>query len=335
MKILKTIIIILVVILVCGFSFSLVGRKTDSKDKAPSSDITDTGYDTIHDGGNTDSGNTDKGEENEPPTEEETPHVFVGKEGFKNDFDSKTMILIDLNEYSHQLKDGIIYPSEFSYENGYGEMTLDNGKLNYACIMSGSNNVGPNFKLKPLESGNGRIYLSDFRILTVDFDIDYDVDTDSPYSNIFGAFLNVRSDSSNSSVCSVDDYYRFEGSGHYTFVFLNTGDLNTMKICIYKDGVYQTSVSDFIYNTEYNPNDLYVSCLNLLLPRTEGDTVSVDNVAFYYFDNDYDGELKNLLDNPRVDLATVRDVKGYKDFRDSLDRDTYDVETERVPFPST
>lgn len=319
MKILKTIIIILVIILVCGFSFTLIKgipQKNEDKDKTPSSDITDSG--------NTDVDNTDKDEDDKPPENEEPPqedvppseeepYVFLGKEGFKSDFNSETMSVVVSGNNRYQLEDGVIYPTQIYCEEGYGEITLDGGRLNYICTQSASLNTYPSFKLKPLEFDTGKIRLAEFEVLTADFDIEFDVDKESEYYVSYRALFNVRSDTTGSTVCSQSDYYYFDGSGHYTFIFVNTGNLDTMRIFIYKDGIYKTAVSDFIYDTEYLPYDLYVSCLNIGLPRTAGDTVSVDNVAFYYFDNGYDGELTDLLSNPDVDLSTLKDAKGFNE----------------------
>ena len=57
--------------------------------------------------------------------------------------------------------------------------------------------------------------------------------------------------------------------------------------------------------------DLYVSCLNLELTRNQGDTVSVDNVEFHYFDNNYTGPIMDVVVDPNVNLATCKDSVLY------------------------
>ena len=345
MKLLKSILIIFAAVLVIGLLFSIINKTSNrdaAKDKCfsdtdngdnkkpdgevilPDTDDTDndngdetpdSGNTDTPDSGNTDSGNTDGDNSGSDP---DTPviNVIGGEQGFTTDFSDMSIYAVGSDKYKLQNSEGLIYSTELYVQDGYGEYTVENDRLNYFCTEMCADSIYPKMKLKPF-SGNERLYLSDFKVLTVDFDIIYSIDTASDYStaNEFKALFNTRSSASGSTVTDNSFYFKFSTAsyepGHYTFVYHDTGDLNTMKIFVYKDGILCASISNFITATEYNANDFYVACLNLELTRTTGDKVAVDNVEYHYFAEDYSGAIMDLVENPDVNLKTCKDSVLY------------------------
>lgn len=245
--------------------------------------------------------------------------LIGGTKGFCTDFSGNMRLRMDgancvkLNTVSD---DNIYheYPSPLIYESSHAELKVNNEELEYFCFLSGYDSDCPKLKFKPLES-NEKLYLNEFKVLTVDFDLWYSV-SNVEYSNKFKALFNIRSEASDSSVTDINCYYNFvssvnnsSGRGHYTFVLNNTGD-EYMEITVYKDGVLVYAISDFL-TADYDASDFYVSCLNLELPMDAGDEVGVDNVQFYIFDNDYDGAIIDLVENPDVNLKYCKDSVLY------------------------
>ena len=308
MKFLKKIFVILAVILLGGWVFSFVenGSFDNLKDNIFIGNNNET-----PDNGNPDSGNNDNEAPDNGDGAIEDDYVFLGTEGTVADFSASR--LVNSGDCSYLLYDSDRSVGEVYYDDSCSEITFADGKLNFVCTQSYSN-ITPNLRFEPLKNFGGSIRSSDFSVLTVDFDIEYDVDFDSLSNSPsrFRAFFNF-SDSIGTINSGESFSLFFEEIGHYTFVFLNTGDPVTMKLLVYLDGQFYVGFDGLLGVNNYDPKKFYLSWFNIYLPLAEGDTVSVDNVAFYYFDNDYDGELKNLLNNPRVNLSTVRDAKGYQD----------------------
>lgn len=244
--------------------------------------------------------------------EEVTPNVIGGTQGFTTDFSN--LIVKDFSSHQKRFYDESLdgyLNSQLFVEEGYGEVDIVDGKLLYACTQSNSTKTYPKIKLKPTDSN---LLLADFKVLTVDFDIDYWIDVELEYKPALRALFNTRSYETGGTVCSSNDYYVFDdsGKGHYTFVYYDTGDFSTMKIFVYNDGVLVKTVSDFIYDVEYDEYNLYVACLNLELTRNEGDTVYLDNVEFHWFEDDYTGAIMELVENPDVYLKTCKDSVLYE-----------------------
>lgn len=290
----QTIIYILISMLLLGAVFALADDDKDiDKEKAPEI--------------NEDADGTD-GETSVP-----VKNVIGGTQGFTTDFSDLTVVTHSTDQ--HRLRNTYmdILPSQLFVQDGYGTVKVEDGALTYECTQSDSSVTYPKLKLKPLTHSGGKLYLSEFNILTVDFDIEYDVDPDSGYANAFCALFNTRSDTTEGTITSNSNYHRFDGSGkgHYTFVYYDTGNLLTMKIFVYKDGILVDTVSNFLYVSEYDENDFYVSCLNLELTRNAGDTVRIDNLEFHYFDDAYLGPIRDLVKNPDVNLKTCKDSVLY------------------------
>lgn len=290
----KNIIAVLLAILLIGALFALIGIKEEDSDKTP------------------DASDNDSLQDSQNPSVP-APNVIGGFQGFTTDFSNMSIVEVSADQKKMLNKYGTVLPSQLFAQEGYGTITVDEGNLAYECTASGCDSTYPKFKLKPLKEDPARIYLYQFKVLTVDFDIEYEIDPTTEYASAFCALFNTRSDSIDSTVCSNSDYYRFDnsGKGHYTFVYYDTGDISTMKIFIYKDGTLVKTVSDFIYNTDYDAHDLYVSCLNIELTRNKGDCVCVDNIEFHYFDEKYQGPIMDLVKNPDVNLKTCKDSVLY------------------------
>ena len=256
---------------------------------------------------------TEGGDENTPGNSTDIePNVIGGVQGFTTDFSGLTLTRHATDEYRLVNANTTTYPSQLFLQDGTGVLSTDNGALSYECTESGASSTYPKFKIKPL-SYSSKLYLSQFRVLTVDFDIEYKIDYESQYSYAFCALFNTRSMETDGTVCSNNDYYRFDesGKGHYTFIYYDTGSLDDMKIFVYKDGVLVDTIENFIHNAEYDADDLYVACLNLELTRNEGDKISIDNIEFHYFDESYTGPIIDLVENPDVNLRNCKDSVLY------------------------
>ena len=300
----KSVISILLALLLLGAMFALIDARIDDDKEDEIEEDEGTGL--LPDGGDV-GGDLGGGDEVIP-----TPNVIGGTWGFITDFSDVTVVQRNSDEYRFEHKYLYNLPTQLFVEEGMGTISVKDEALVYECTESGANVTYPKFKLKPLNY-SARLYLSMFKVLTVDFDIEYEIDFDSQYASGFCALFNTRSQSTESTVCKNDDYYRFDnsGKGHYTFVYYDTGAVSDIKIFIYKDGVLVETVERFIYDTEYDANDLYVSCLNLELTRNAGDKVKVDNLEFHYFEDGYTGAIMDLIENPDVNLSTCKDSVLY------------------------
>ena len=242
------------------------------------------------------------------------PFVKSYTQGFTSDFSGATLY----NQSDIELRMNVNGGRNVSRLLGDFDIVsydTNNGMLNYYCQVEGSYDMSPypKMKIKPLSGDKGYIPLNDFKVLTADFDIAYDIDTEGSSARFLRVFLNTWDIETNQTVISSSEKYHSitsTGPGHYTLVYYNTGDVSTMKVLIYKDGEHVGAVTDFINSSTLDT--LVVSCLNIELPFSEGDTVSVDNVEFRIFDNYYDGSVMELIANPEAGLKSCKDAVLYE-----------------------
>ena len=294
MKFLKNLLIIFTVILLGGLLFSLINSSSDSgKD--------DNFFDNIID---------------ELPWGDDTDtedNVISYIQGFTSDFNSVTLyqksdVELGFENYGEE------NASRFLGDFDFVSYDTNNGMLNYYCQVEGNSDMSlyPKMKIRPVNGNKGNISLDDFDVLTVDFDIAYDIDTEGPYADLLSVLFSVWDVEDNQSALVSGKKHQITqtGPGHYTLVYYNTTDIYTMEILVYKDGEYVSTVTEFISPT--TSETLVVSCLNIDLPFSEGDTVSVDNVEFRIFDIGYDGPIMDLIANPEMGLKSCKDAVLYE-----------------------
>ena len=301
MKFLKNLLIIFTVIILGGLIFSWINGSSDS-DK--DNNIFDNIIDKLPWGDDTD-------------TED---NVISYTQGFTSDFSGVTLYpLTDKDgNYLGQhrfLVNGEENASRVLGDDAVAQFDTNNGMINYYCAEEGTADMShyPKIKIKPINGKNGYVFLNDFDVLTVDFDIAYDINTEGLSARYFKTFLSVWDFEDNQSAMrDVSMYHSITstGPGHYTLVLHGTTDVTTMEVQIYKDGEYVSTVTDFINDTA--SDTLVVSCLNIDLPFSEGDMVSVDNVEFRIFDIGYDGPITDLIANPEAGLKSCKDAVLYE-----------------------
>lgn len=285
MRLVKTFFLLLVLCLIAALCFSVI---KDRRSTAPTDDPTDTG--------------TTEKEKNDP---------YKVRAGFCTDFSDMAFgFKADGKKPLRHMVWGTL-PSVIQYDSEYGLTEIEKEELKFTCINSGKPPISPCFKFTPLTEGDGGIYIKDFTVLTVDFDIEHDVDIDSNYFNrlsVAGMF-DVISDATGATVSDTEDF-RFLDEGHYTFMYCNTGDISSSRIFIFYEGYYEGQISGFLHGQD-NIEGLKLSSFDILLPRTNWDEVKVDNVEFYIFEKTHDGELDELMNTPDIDLLSTRFGAGF------------------------
>ena len=245
---------------------------------------------------------TEPGQGNGGTLTDNTQSTTDNKIAFNTDFSA---MRIQLKDGKYKLNDDILgeSKSEIFYSDRYAIVEIKKEELHYTCTKSGSENI-PSLKLAPV-FGTEKLYLSEFCVVTVDFDIG-SYHTPSEYSGYkyCGMKLDVRSESEEVSICADDaGYYSYLfNNGHYTLMYFNTEDLKTSRIFVFKDGCYEYMFNYYFDDTEYNGEDLYLSSLEIALPREDGDFVWVDNVDFRIYGKSYIEEAERLMntDEPTI-----------------------------------